>query len=151
MKWCKILFTRIQDYSRLFKNVHSCSWWLCSANRSISAILVMGLSVFFWWSMMVIYQYGAVLSNLYANSLSRGGAKAVQCEKMATWRWIGVGVRNFLRISWSRSSPLYRAVGSTVLGSLVGGGLLHYCKHHAPTWKFVSHTVHAAAEEDKVM
>ncbi|XP_076129931.1 calcium uptake protein 2, mitochondrial [Alosa pseudoharengus] len=66
---------------------------------------------------------------------------------MATWRWVGIGVRNFLRRSWSKTPSLHRAVGTTALGSIVGGGLLFFYNHHAPTWKFLSHTVHAAEEE----
>ncbi|XP_063059032.1 calcium uptake protein 2, mitochondrial [Engraulis encrasicolus] len=67
---------------------------------------------------------------------------------MATWRWVGLGVRNFLRRSWSKTPALHRTVGTAALGTLAGGGLFVYYNRHAPTWTFVSHTVHAA-EEDK--
>ncbi|KAL2094187.1 hypothetical protein ACEWY4_008906 [Coilia grayii] len=69
---------------------------------------------------------------------------------MATWRWVGLGlgVRNFLRRSWSSTPSLYRTVGTAALGSIAGGGLFVYYHRHAPSWKLLSHTVHAA-EEDK--
>ncbi|XP_042560651.1 calcium uptake protein 2, mitochondrial-like [Clupea harengus] len=67
---------------------------------------------------------------------------------MATWRWLGLGVRNFLRRSWSKTPSLNRTVGTTVLGSLAGGGLLFYYNRHAPSWKLLSHTVHASDDKE---